>query len=144
MDLGESKIFVHLDFINMTMPGEYEVAGEFWSNMVSGNGSCNITAGPTDMFGGPYFRVTFDKFQVTMEGYVDLSNTHVTQSYAASHRGTFEELEAGGNEVQVEKSLALAQNMQFENWSPLAQNLQNYLQEIFDETPLSGIIGSSI
>lgn len=141
-DLEKFELEVYLDFVIFTMTGEYEVGGDFWNETVTGSGTGEITATPTAMFGGPYLRVTFKNFGVTTDDYVDLSKAVIVQKYIATHSGTFEGLDAGGEENRVGGKLATEQLYTFEDWNPLAGYLEKYLQQILDETPLSDIIGS--
>lgn len=140
VDLDKLQLTVYLDYLEFAMIGEYQAKGTFYNETVSGSGISNILA-----YGGSTLRVTFNTFEITSEGYVDLRKAQVVQRYLGSHRSTFEGLDVGGeeNEHRVANMIMNKHNNLFVDWNPLAQYLQNYVQGILDDTLLSDIIGSN-
>lgn len=143
VDLDKSSFSVDLDFLGYSMAGEYIVEGTFHGEPVSGSGAADHDA-HADWTGRIHLEVTFNKFGITQEGYVDLSTAEVVQDYTAGHSGTYEGLSAGGgeNENRVNGMLSAGHKKEFKNWNPLAGYLQTFLQAKLNETALSDIIGS--
>lgn len=141
--LDDFNLAVVLDFQEFSITGMYEVSGMYEGNAVNGSGNFDITAYPIPPFGGPYLVIIFRGFGVTSDGYVDLSMASLEQEYKAFHQVQFHGLSAGGSEDAV--SILMGENHinLIEDWFPVAHYMKMFLDEIFAETPVSDIIGSS-
>lgn len=141
-DLDASDFTIRLDFTEFNITGEYQAEGIFLEEPVIGSGKVDMNVVPNPMFGGPYLHVSFENFGITPDGYVDLTPASISQNYVSNHNGMFEGLSAGGFEDRVSDGIGVRHQAKRDEWLPLAQFLQIFLQELFAEVPLSDIIGN--
>lgn len=140
-DLENFDLTVRIDMLELQMTGQYKMEGYYANETVEGSGTFEIQ-GYEAQEGGPFLLVGFEKFEVTAEGFVSLAGAGVAQMYTAEHAGKFQGLSGGAYNDRLETNMATKQGDLFEEWNPLAEYLQTYLQEIFSQTSFAEIISS--
>lgn len=132
------KLDFHTDVYSTT--GEYEVDGHFFkeNSTFTGKGKSNFTA--------KSLVVEFENYEITPEGFIDLSGASVKQEFVGGVPQVIAELEGlKGDNSDIEEHariwMALIYNRKLSSWHPVGDYLKTFMQESFDKTTLADIIG---
>lgn len=144
-DLLEAHFTVHFDKHDFASYGKYNVEGTILGSIpVKGSGQFNVTNKDANLLG----YVKFSDFGITSDGYIDISVGEVRQYviWLNNPKPTFDGLVAGGYEANIIESMTkkYEDSDTINQWLPIGEYLKRYFEEVFAETPLSEIIGTTL
>lgn len=138
-----SHLSVLLDIEPFYVVGAYQIDGtsEWMNTTITGKGQLNMTAYSKALEVSTLV-LEYDNYTITAEGYLNLSAASLTPRILGDITGTLEEFQAGESEWYFREVVHLIYLGQLPTWIPVTDYLTNFLQEAFDKTPFSDIIGS--